>query len=938
MKIDLSCPIELWHFTMPTQAYPVVTLTLYNLSHKTVTSVQAAFVCFDSEGETLSRQVERVQGLTGDPHEMFEMAVAVEDGVQAARMDMTIEKVWFHDGTVWRRGVEAITEYEDVTIAPGKKLDTLKHVAGADAIGYPSDQGAVWVCICGRPNQASRTDCIRCGRDKHDVFTLYNKAAIEKIIFTQENEMEEKARQAREEAGRMAVEREKAELKARKRRRRIITSISTVVILAGGTYGVYFHGIPAYKYYRAQQQLEDGAYENAKAAFLELEDYHNSAEMVLESDYLRAGQAARTGNLTSLKAAQDIYETLKDYKDSADLAIDMRYQRAQLLMQAKEYENAIQVFGETPGYKDSGERITEAEYLWASQLMDALDYGAARSKFLVLGEYKDTAQLAQDCLYLPALSNIEQQQYGPAIELLKQLPDTHPDAARKIQEAHYLWGEMLFAQEKFDEAAEKYLAAGDYLDSYLKASACLYEPAVQMMAQGDYAGAKAKFDKISAYLDAAKLSQECSYQMGREALLGQDYAAAIQHFDGAPDVQDAVLLKKEASYLAAEAALAGGEVDQAIALFTQADDYKDAADRLNGVRYDQGIEAANSGDHERAMEIFAALGNYRNSEEELKRATYERAIALIGQGTYAEAVTALEGLGAYADSATYLKQARYGQAKADMDAFDFAAAAAAFEELGDYEDAYDQYREATYQQALEALNGEDLLTATQLLSKLPGYKNVDELYAGSVYKLGEALLQEGRLGEAAEQWALIPGYQDADHLAETALDAYYADAYAAAKEAMASKDYKTVVDALHNLDRANAVGKYSDIQQMYEQANYAYAGELYNKDKPYEALPYYRNIPDYRDVSTRRLTRVPYRIMGEWESTKGVKMVFNEDGTCVMDGRKLYYLAKNYLLQVGARPDHFDESYSIVRFPEDGKTLTLQNRATKTYYRMDRVQ
>ena len=106
MKIDLSCPIELWHFTMPTQAYPVVTLTLYNLSHKTVTSVQAAFVCFDSEGETLSRQVERVQGLTGDPHEMFEMAVAVEDGVQAARMDMTIERsgsMTARCGAAWRR-------------------------------------------------------------------------------------------------------------------------------------------------------------------------------------------------------------------------------------------------------------------------------------------------------------------------------------------------------------------------------------------------------------------------------------------------------------------------------------------------------------------------------------------------------------------------------------------------------------------------------------------------------------------------------------------------------------------------------------------------------------------------------------------------------------------------------------------------------------------
>ncbi len=938
MKIDLSCPIELWRFTMPTAEYPVVTLSLYNLSQKTVTSVQAAFVCFDHEGETLSRQVERVQGLNGEPNDMFEVAVAVEDGVQAARMDMTIEKVWLHDGTVWRRGVEGITEYEDVSIAPGKKLDTLKHVAGADAIGYPSDQGAVWVCVCGRPNAASRTDCARCGRDKHDVFTLYNKAAIEKIIFTQENEMEEKARHAREEAGRMAAERDQQEQRARKRRRRIVASLLTVVILAGAAYGIYFHGIPAYQYYRAQQQLEDGAYENAKTAFLNLKEYRDSAVMAQESDYLRAQQAARTGNLTSLKAAQDIYETLAGYKDSATQALDMRYQRAALLMAAKDYAPAIALFTETEEYSDAQARITEAEYLWASQLMEGLDYAQARAKFLALGEYKDSVQLAQDCLYLPAMAAMQQQAFGDAIALLEQLPDTHPEAARKIQEANYLWGDQLFAQERFDEAAEKYLAAGDYLDSYLKASACLYEPAVQLMQEGEYAAAKEKFDKISAFRDAAMLSQESSYQMGRVALAEEDYTAAIAHFAQAPDVQDAVLLNKQASYMAAEAALVAGDTDQAVLLFTQAGDYEDAADRLNGVSYDQGIEAANSGDHERAIDIFTALGDYRNSPDELKRAKYERAIAMIGMGGFPQAITALEALDGYADSALYLSQARYEQAKKDMTEGSYGAAATAFEALGDYEDSFDQYREATYQQALEAINFEDLLTGTQLLAKIPGYKNVDELYPASVYRLAEALQQEGRLGEAAEQWALIPTYEDASQLTEAALDVYYADAYAAAKAAMAVKDYKAVVDALHNLDRESTGDKYADIQQMYEQANYAYAGELYNQDKPYEALPYYRNIMDYRDVRTNRLTRVPYRIMGTWESTKGLTMVFNEDGTCVIDGRNLHYLAKNYLLRVGARPDNLDEDYAIVRFPEDGKALTLQNKATKTYYRMTKVE
>lgn len=32
MKIDLSCPVELWHFKLPTEKYLVVSLNLFNLA------------------------------------------------------------------------------------------------------------------------------------------------------------------------------------------------------------------------------------------------------------------------------------------------------------------------------------------------------------------------------------------------------------------------------------------------------------------------------------------------------------------------------------------------------------------------------------------------------------------------------------------------------------------------------------------------------------------------------------------------------------------------------------------------------------------------------------------------------------------------------------------------------------------------------------------
>ena len=62
-----------------------------------------------------------------------------------------------------------------------RRLEVLRYLAGPDALGYPMDQGAVWMCVCGRPNAAGEDACRRCGRMKRDVFTSFNEATVEKL-------------------------------------------------------------------------------------------------------------------------------------------------------------------------------------------------------------------------------------------------------------------------------------------------------------------------------------------------------------------------------------------------------------------------------------------------------------------------------------------------------------------------------------------------------------------------------------------------------------------------------------------------------------------------------------------------------------------------------------------------------------------------------------
>ena len=129
MKIDLTCPVELWHFKLPTEEYPVVSLNLFNLSDKAVVSLQAALLSFDRDDMQYARQVERVNGLDGQPRSAFEVLIATDDGHLASRMDFIIEKVWFIDGTVWRRGTGEMSEYRSNRLEPSRQLDLLHQMA-----------------------------------------------------------------------------------------------------------------------------------------------------------------------------------------------------------------------------------------------------------------------------------------------------------------------------------------------------------------------------------------------------------------------------------------------------------------------------------------------------------------------------------------------------------------------------------------------------------------------------------------------------------------------------------------------------------------------------------------------------------------------------------------------------------------------------------------
>ena len=207
MKIDLTCPAELWRMRLPREDSPACELTMYNLSDKLIVSMEVTLTLLDSAQEEICRVIYRAHDLHGQAEKPFIMMVPVEEEGKPAAADVVVEKIWFDDNSVWRRGKLPLSEYTSNTLPNSRSLENLRYIAGKDAVGYPEEQTGLWLCVCGRPNQNGSRICIRCHRNRTEVFANLNKEAVQKQTELRERQLALKGKQARESASRHQAQR-----------------------------------------------------------------------------------------------------------------------------------------------------------------------------------------------------------------------------------------------------------------------------------------------------------------------------------------------------------------------------------------------------------------------------------------------------------------------------------------------------------------------------------------------------------------------------------------------------------------------------------------------------------------------------------------------------------------------------------------------------------
>ena len=86
-----------------------------------------------------------------------------------------------------------------------------------------------------------------------------------------------------------------------------------------------------------------------------------------------------------------------------------------------------------------------------------------------------------------------------------------------------------------------------------------------------------------------------------------------------------------------------------------------------------------------------------------------------------------------------------------------------------------------------------------------------------------------------------------------------------------------------------------------------------------------------------RLERKCYMILGTWRNDNGVTFVFQEDGTCDLNGEKLYFMVDNYTMETGLTADTLSNTHKVSALSEDSLTLRDLRGSTIVTYKMTRV-
>ena len=299
-------------------------------------------------------------------------------------------------------------------------------------------------------------------------------------------------------------------------------------------------------------------------------------------EYAKADRAMTEGRYAE---AYEIFDGLKDFKDSGDRVHEALYADACEKMDTEDYIGAIGVFSAIPDYSDSSVLSKKCEFSIAQQQLAAGEYEKAAASFKALGDYSGAKEKHSEALFAYGDTLAENGDYLKAIEVTAAA-DTEGYEDKRVL---YCIG-----------AAENYYAEGDY-DSAIEVLAPVAgseiegAPVSEFLNKYEYYKIVEKIEKGRAtaddartlaekpYMDSPMKLMQLSFDLASEDLEDGDYHEAAVMFRNAGSYNNAAAQLKEAQYLLAGEYLKNGDIGNARNLYSVVGAYKDSVKQRNDV-------------------------------------------------------------------------------------------------------------------------------------------------------------------------------------------------------------------------------------------------------------------------------------------------------------------------------------------------------------------
>ena len=557
------------------QPQKMVRLTFRNIDSRPITALYLDLHVFDKANkETEAVRDRRYLVPVAGRDETFGEDMEIPVGEAASSFSVAIRKIEFEGEDVWNGSTSFLYEnmparrpladaIEDKKMLAQYRRDyrtTMSEAGKGDAVYVPETYKDLWLCTCGEVNREGEERCYHCGAAFEPQLELFeNRELLAEHLAVHEQAKAEEAEKARLEAERLAEEarlaaeeaarkaeeeRLAAEERVRRRKRnfKIFLWISIPTLIAAAIFVVVLitYLIPQHKYDEAAAMLENNQFDEAVAAFAELEDFGDSAARIPEAKY-------RKGHYLLEKEQFDeavlVFEGVLEYEDAEVMITECKYRKALQTLESGAYTDALQQLEALHEYEETGVYIELCHFELGMQAVKADDLKTAllhykevnaehavemQSAFCDKGieiyEAGDEphaleyfALVTEEALlpkidaayYTSAMQFMEAESYDEAMEIFVKLGE-YEDCPTQILKIHYLKAQAAEAEKDYALALEEYALAGEYEDAQRKIRDLKYAYGVQLLNQGKVVDSYHVLYEIRNYFPAYKLLVETS--------------------------------------------------------------------------------------------------------------------------------------------------------------------------------------------------------------------------------------------------------------------------------------------------------------------------------------------------------------------------------------------------------------------------------------------